>query len=454
MKRNNILFIMTDQMRLDAISALGLHMEAKTPNLDTIAKQGVLYDHVITTCPICAPARASMLLGLYPSQMGVLDNSPHTVDPDAPNWIKTLRRAGYQTSVFGKTHYYPYNGSVPDMRQMKDYLNVLGLTSSMEVPGPRVAWRIRSEMWQAWKDAGCLEVFTADIKNRYGATQAIARPTPLPIDLYPDVFVPEKAMEYLKHYHADSPFFCMVSFPGPHDPWDCPETWAKQVEGKPTTLPLPKEIDRNPSRPKGLWDENPEYNPVNEEEAIAIRRNYAAHVALIDHEVGELLDTLKAIGHADDTLIFFVSDHGELNGDYKRIYKQNFHKPAMDIPFLIAGPDIPNGIRDHRLGELLDVGPTVLACVGLEPGYRQEGISLLSEERTIQYAEYKNEAMITDGKWKLSQNGNGEPYQLFDLIHDPGELVNLAYCGLTAETYYKEALDGKRQETQHRSACN
>lgn len=454
MRHSNILFIMADQMRLDSLSALGLHEEAKTPCLDTIAKRGILYDHVATTCPICAPARASMLLGLYPSQIGVLDNSPHFVDSAAPNWIKTLRRARYQTSVFGKTHYYPYNGSVSDMRQMKDYLNTLGFTNSMEVPGSRVAWRIKSEMWQAWKDAGCLEAFTQDLKTRYGASQAIARPTPLPFDLYPDVFVPEKAMEYLKRYHSDSPFFCMVSFPGPHDPWDCPETWAKQMEGKPTTPPLPKEIDRNPSRPKGLWDENPGYNPVSKEEAIAIRRNYVAHVALIDHEIGKLLDTLKTIGHADDTLICFVSDHGEMNGDYERIYKQNFHKAAMNIPFLIAGPGIPNGIQDHRLGELLDIGPTVLASVGLGPDYQQEGISLLSEERIIQYAEYKNEVMVTDGKWKLSQNGRGEPYQLFNLIHDPDELVNLAHCGLAAETYYKEVLDGKRKETKHCSACN
>ena len=70
-------------------------------------------------------------------------------------------------------------------------------------------------------------------------------------------------------------------------------------------------------------------------------------------------------------------------------------------------------------------------------------MSLLSEKRIIQYAEYQNEAMITDGKWKLSRNGSGEPYQLFDLIHDPDELVNLAHCGLAAETYYKEVLDGK-----------
>ena len=71
MRHSNILFIMADQMRLDSLSALGLHEEAKTPCLDTIAKRGILYDHVATTCPICAPARASMLLGLYPSQIGV-----------------------------------------------------------------------------------------------------------------------------------------------------------------------------------------------------------------------------------------------------------------------------------------------------------------------------------------------------------------------------------------------
>lgn len=452
MKRNNILFIMTDQQRRDSLSCLGLHAEAETPRLDSLAGEGVLYDHVVTTCPLCAPARASMLLGLYPSQAGVLDNGPHTVDPGASNWVKTLRKAGYRTSVFGKTHYYPYDGSVPDMRSMKGYLSALGFTDSLEVPGPRVAWRIRSEMWQAWKDAGCLDAFAADLKTRYGANQAIARPTPLPTDLYPDVFVPEKAKEYLRHYDDDSPFFCMVSFPGPHDPWDCPGAWTERMEGKPATPPLPKETDRNPSRPKGLWDEDPGYNPVSEEEAAAIRKNYAAHVALIDHEIGGLIDTLKATGHADDTIIVFVSDHGEMNGDYQRLYKQNFHKAAMDIPFLIAGPGIPRGKRDQRLGELLDAGPTVLESVGLKPDYPQEGVSLLSRKRKIQYAEFKNEAMVCDEKWKLAVNGAGKPYQLFDLVRDPDETTNLACCGLAEEAQYKEVLDAKRKAAQHRSS--
>ena len=136
--RPNILLIMTDQFRKDAINA-GRSCTKHTPSLDALLTESITCTHAITNSPICAPARASILSSLYPHQMKVWDNSAHTFPKDARNWVKILSEQGYHTSVFGKTHYYPYNGSVPDMREAEDLLHAYGYDVVDEIPGPRVS---------------------------------------------------------------------------------------------------------------------------------------------------------------------------------------------------------------------------------------------------------------------------------------------------------------------------
>jgi choline-sulfatase len=363
-----------------------------------------------------------------------------------PNWVRALRDSGYRTSVIGKTHYYPYNGSVPDMREAEPYIQSLGYQDVDEIPGPRVSGTILSHMTAAWRDLGLMEMVRQDLGLRYSGNQAVARESVLPLEWYPDVYVGRKAVEYLSAYDRKEPFFCCVSFGGPHDPWDCPRDYAAPFDNAVVPEPLPAFKDRNPARPRGTWDKRPEYPGFSPEDAASIRRNYAGKVSLIDDQIGKILALLETRGLRDKTLVVFSSDHGEMNGDQGRLYKSNFLESALRVPLIIDIPghanaaDAKNSICD-ALVELVDLGPTFLEAAGVESPRGQMGRSVLgcmdsagkrnhqTRHREFQISEYDHEAMIFDGRWKLAANAQGEAYLLFDLDRDPGEQENLACDG-------------------------
>ncbi|WP_332445908.1 sulfatase family protein [Sphaerochaeta sp.] len=453
--RPNILLIMTDQMRLDALNR-GTSDTKYTPNLDWFATQAVQAAHCITNSPICAPARASILAGLYPHQMGIWDNSPHTFPPHAKNWVKALQQGGYRTSVFGKTHYYPYNGSVPDMREAEPLLHDYGYETVDEIPGPRVSAALLSHMTALWEEKGYRTRVSDDLERRYQGKHTCTEPSPLPLELYPDVYVGTKAHAYLDAYHHDDPFFCFVSFGGPHDPWDCPASYSKRFQSKEMEAPRPPFIDRYPNRPLGNWDHEVLHPPLHSEDIEQVRRNYAGKVSLIDDEIGKLFSLLVQKGWWDDTLVLFTSDHGELLGDYNRLYKQNFLGPALEVPFLIKSPSNSQAKTIQTPIALLDIGPTLVDYAHLCLDYPQQGKSLRAllegtaePSQTIVFSEYKEEIMAWDGRWKVVVNKDLDPYLLFDLLTDPAEHLNLAGGGLEAEARLRQSIIGHLQTTAH-----
>ena len=429
-KQPNILLIMSDQFRQDALSIMG-DPGCGTPALDRLARDGMLYTGCVTTSPICAPARASMLLGRFPSEIGVLDNSPHIVPCDKPNWVRSLREHGYRTSVFGKTHYYTYNGTYPDMRDMEGYLCKLGYDTADELPGPRVCGRIMSHMTSIWKDRGLLDAYQQDMASRYGRNQAIVRPSIVPFGLYPDVYPARKACQYIEDCDPEQPFFMFLSFPGPHDPWDCPSAYRDKYPSCGIRAPLGPMHDAA-GRPRGIFDEEPEYDVPADDDIARIRMDYSAHVRLIDDMIQSVIDILQLKGLFDDTVIIFTSDHGEMLGDFGKLYKGNFMRSAVSIPLIISGRGISRGL-DDRPCMLLDVGRTILDIAGIMD-YGDEGISLLGSGRhDLVFSEYKDECMVSDGRWKLAVNRDDEPYLLFDHAKDPYESENLAGMGLDEE---------------------
>ena len=438
-RRPNILLVMADQMRQDAIGGSG----CGTPMLDSLAGNGMLYTGCITTSPVCAPARASMLLGRYPSEIGVLDNSPHIVAEDAPNWVRALRDGGYHTALFGKSHYYAYNGAYPDMRLMEGYLASLGYEAADEIPGPRVCGRLLSHMTALWQEEGLIEAYREDMASRYGRNQAVVRPSIIPFGLYQDVYPARRAAEYLSSYSSADPFFVFLSFPGPHDPWDCPREYRERYPRCQVEAPLGPMKDASISRPRGLFDEPLRYDVPTAHDIEEIRMDYSAHVRLIDDMVASVVRVIEEKGMLDDTVIIFTSDHGEMLGDFGRLYKENFLRSSVSIPLIISGNGIKHG-TDGRLCMLMDVGATIMDIAGI--GYSDGGVSLLgSGMRDIIFSEYRDEIMASDGKSKLAVNGKGEPYQLFDLASDPCETMNLAGTGCPEERRLLAEIDNHRR---------
>ena len=147
MSKPNILFVMTDQQRWDAMGCSADWVS--TPALDRIAREGVRFTQCITTTPICIPARVTLASGRYPHNNAVWNNMDYVMPPETPTWMRALRDLGYRTSLFGKTHLHPHRG---DLRDREHLLNAYGLDDVDEIGGPRASAHVMSHMTAMWQD--------------------------------------------------------------------------------------------------------------------------------------------------------------------------------------------------------------------------------------------------------------------------------------------------------------
>ena len=430
----NILFLMTDQQRWDAMSCSGDWVQ--TPHLDRIASEGIRFTNCVTTSPVCIPTRLSLATGLYPHNTHVWNNMNHQMPAETPTWMQAVRDAGYRTSLFGKTHLHPHNG---DLREREGLMNAYGLDDVNEIGGPRASANVLSHMTAMWEEKGVWEGSRADYRERFSTKPHLVRASTLGLEDYADVYVGQQAKQYLQNYEREEPWCCCVSFGGPHEPWDTPEPYASMYD--PVDMPpaIPRPFAE--TRPTGHLDRlmqrvNPTFEPG---EIGRLRANYAGNVTLIDDQIGEILDTIEARGELENTIIVHTSDHGEMNGDYGLIYKSNFLNGAVRIPLLVRTPDTsrlqtpPTGTICESPVEWIDIGPTLVELVGGELGHRQFGKSLCPvltqpevTHRDFAISEIEGEIMLLSKEWKAALNANGEISLLFDVQNDPNEIQNLA----------------------------
>ncbi|MDX1683142.1 MAG: sulfatase-like hydrolase/transferase, partial [Phycisphaeraceae bacterium] len=374
----NLLLIMTDQQRFDALGIAGDWVD--TPHLDRLAAEGVHFRSCVTTSPVCVPARASLLTGRYCHNHGIWDNPDGFPAPNAPTWIQAIRNAGYETALIGKTHWHPHQG---DIRDNEHLLNHWGYDIVHETVGPRATCRVRCEMTEQWEAKGLWEAHQEDYRQRFDHKPWVVRPSALPLEDYYDTWVGQRCVSYLRDAPADQPWFCHVSFGGPHEPWDTPEPWASRY--KPEAMPPARDYPASVTddRPHGRLDDVPPVSRpegLTDEDIAAMRADYAGNVALIDDQVGQMLDTLEARGDLDRTAIVFTSDHGELNGDAGMIYKNYFLDGAVRVPLIVRTPATATGPAAGQANdspvEWIDVGPTLVDLAGGTIQHRQFGQSL------------------------------------------------------------------------------
>jgi arylsulfatase len=426
----NILFVMCDQLRADALGCTGSWV--KTPNVDRIARQGLRFSNCVTNSPVCLPARISLATGRHPHSTGVWDNCPFELPEGTPTWMMSIRDAGYRTSLFGKSALHRRG---PDIRKFESVLNSYGLGDVDEIRGPRATVDTICHMTARWESLGLLEPFRKDINERVGKNKTLVRPSPLPLSEYYDVYVGQQAKKYLGNYKRAEPWFCWVSFAGPHEPWDTPEPYASMYRAD--EMPPPKTRPTLRSRgPKGELDERFAESQDKIDNARELRASYAGKVTLIDDQIGEILKEIETRGELDRTIILFTSDHGEMNGDYDLIYKSNFLNPAVRIPMIVSTPEIRNSSRAGTVVdvpvELFDAGATLADFAGAKIGYQHFARSLAllvrnpnGEHRDFALSEFKHELMYLDRDWKLMLNVDGEAYRLFDVKKDPDEMEDL-----------------------------
>ena len=424
----NILLLMTDQQRADALGTSGGWVP--TPHLDGLAAEGMRFTNCITTSPVCIPARLSLATGLYPHHTGVWQNQRSQPSGQQPTWMQRVRSAGYRTSLFGKSHLHPHQG---DLRDREDLMRAYGLDDVDEIGGPRASARVLSHMTATWEAAGVWQAYRADYEERFRDKPHMVRPSPLGLGHYADVYVGQRARQYIADYDLDKPWCCWVSFGGPHEPWDAPEPFASLCD--PAAMPAARRVPEGAAgRPLGELDRMLESapNPAPEEIA-AMRANYAGNIALIDEQVGDIFAAIKERGEWENTVVVLVSDHGEMNGDAGLIYKSNFLDGALRVPLVVRTPGMVGGAVSDALVEWIDIGPTLIELAGGVVDYPQFARSLYPvlespqiEHRPTAIAELAGEIMLLDREWKAALNSAGQLYLLFDVQNDPEEEMNLA----------------------------
>ena len=422
--RPNFLFVMADQLAAQVLPAYG-KSPVQAPHLDRLAGQGVVFENAYCAFPLCAPARFSLLSGRLPSRIGAFDNAVE-FPASIPTFHHYLRAAGYRTCLSGKMHFVG-----PD--QLHGYEERVSTDVYPADFGWVPDWRLDDEVWLEW----------------YHSMRAVldAGPHRRSVNVAFDDEVEFEAVRWL-HDHADSgddrPFALTVSFMSPHDPYLPPRSWwerYRDVEIDPPRVGDTPLQDRDPHSRRHWFLTGRHRNPVGETDVLRMRRAYYAMTSYIDAKVGRLLDTLRAIGAADDTVVVFTSDHGDLLGERGLFFKMSFFEWSVRVPLILYAPFAFAPRRVAENVSHLDLFPTLLELAGNgvnpELAAPVDGRSLVAlaggtatDWPDIVCAEYTAEGvrepmlMVRKGCHKLIASRTDQPL-IFDLDADPDERENL-----------------------------
>jgi len=416
-ERPNILFLFSDDQRMDAVSAYG-NVYIQTPNIDKLAHQGVKFTNAFCMGShigaVCEPSRAMLLSGksLY---------NVYTELEGIETLPKTLRENGYITFGTGKWH----NGRKPFREGFTHGRNIFfgGMSDHYNVP-----------VVDMQEDGS----FTEERLKGYST----------------DVFV-DATLSFLQNYttrKGEQPFFAYVAFTTPHDPRSPASEYTDHY--KPEQMPLPPNympahpfdlgIMRIRDENLGAWPRSP----------LQVKKQLADYYGMITHmdkRIGDILNALEQYGLMENTIIVFSSDHGLAIGSHGLLGKQNLYEASMKAPLIIKGPGIPANETRDALIYLFDIYPTLCNLVELPVPHRVDGIDLSAvikgakrDVRDALFTTYSDQQRaVKNHRWKLIRYPALHYSQLFDLKNDPYELNNLA-----GSEAHKEVLDTMHQTLQ------
>lgn len=423
-KRNVVVFL-CDQLRPDFLSIYGCEA-VPTPNLDRLARMGVVFDRAITCSPVCAPARASMMTGHYPSRHGVWTNDL-PFRPGLEYLPKRMNDLGYATSCFGKMHHFPADDTkgFQFARQMEE--------GHLWTQEPYLAWLKRRHV-----DAN--DLWNFDSRN------LIFKLSP---DMHYEHWIASGAIQWLDSVRGTGkPFFAWISFQGPHSPLNPPEDVKGTVHSD--LLPRPIERKGNEVCPIHLYREALFPAPSSLEEIMRWRTAYAECIVNIDRQIGRILKVLESMGLLEQTTFLFSADHGDLLGDFRLMGKGPFpYGGQLAVPLIAANhPKISKAGRSRHLAGNIDIPGTVLEIAEADYGIgvARSLIDLAQENpqqaRAVNFSEFGDLAKIVENKrYRYAYYPFIGISELFDLQEDPREQVNLAGRPEYGETEIKFLKD-------------
>ena len=455
--RPNILWYCTDQQRFDTIAALG-NPYINTPNLDHFVSQSAAFTHAYCQSPICTPSRASFLTGMYPSAVGVNGNGFQTFPRHYEDRLisKVLHDAGYDCGLIGKLHlasaFLRREERVDDGY---DYFQYSHDHKGGNEPGNEYVEWIKG---QGIDHNTVLQprgiVSTDDYRNSHlhVGFGGFSEPTPendnVPTHLHQTHWCTQKAMEFIgRNREPGKPWLLSINPFDPHPPFDAPYEYYRRYD--PDALPGAHFEDGDLEQQRrleraGIDFQNRARHP-DEFQHKQMQASYYAMIEFLDAEFGRLIDYLDATGQRENTIIIFMSDHGEMLGDHGLALKGcRFYEGLARVPLMIAWPGRIQPQVSDELIELVDIVPTLYELLGMDvPLYVQgrSAASLLragkSDARRREFvraehyaatnlADETHATMYRDRRWKLVTYHQKDICELYDLEADPWEHKDLS----------------------------
>ncbi len=451
----NILWYCSDQQRFDTIGALG-NPHIHTPNLDRFVGESATFTHAYCQSPICTPSRASFLTGMYPSAVGVNGNGfrnfpQHRAERLLP---RRLRDAGYDCGLIGKLHlasaFLRREERVDDGY---DYFQYSHDHKGGNEPGNEYVEWLKS---QGIDPDSILERRAIASVNEYrrAGTQAgfggLKIPTPendtVPPQLHQTHWCTEKAIEFIQRKREpDKPWLLSVNPFDPHPPFDAPWEYYRRYD--PQALPgahfQESDLALQAKLQAARIDFQTQARHPNQLRHKELQASYYAMIEFIDNEFGRLMDFLDAAGLRDNTIVIYMSDHGETLGDHGLLLKGcRFYEGLARVPLMISwrGQIVPQ--VSEALVELVDISPTLYDLLGMETPVWTQGRSLAEGLRgqvtrhrefvrcehyaATNYPDQTHATMYRDRRWKLVVYHQKDICELYDLEADPWEHHDLS----------------------------
>ena len=482
-----ILFVTTDQQRYDTLGCNGGTL-SRTPVVDGLAAAGIRYERAVPQSVVCMPSRSTILTGQHPSTHGVWMNGV-ALPVDAPSVAAVLHRAGYRTALVGKPHFQPF---VDPFGRFAENGLARAETTTTESPwsdgttGPHrgfdhlelathgpfgplhyARWLTTTHPEAA---AGFYAVLDRELEvnaDGGGATGAPqVKDNPVPRDWYHTDWVADRTIAWLDALDDGDDWFCWMSFPDPHHPWDPPASELGRVDWR--EVPLPAGYVGDASERERILDAKPRHwrlwydgalvsnfeaparwvpATLTPDQVREVNARNAVEVELIDEALGRVLAAVAARGWDDDLDVIVTTDHGELQGDFGLLFKGPYHVDGLMRLPLVWRPAPAAGVAPATVTGpvgLVDLAPTFCAIAGLPPEPWMEGAPLPVDDADADarghgcaLTEWDSELLgvdvhlrtITQGGWVCTTYGPGTVHdgtegELYDLADDPLQRVN------------------------------
>ncbi|MFP4054336.1 MAG: sulfatase-like hydrolase/transferase [Phycisphaerae bacterium] len=456
MQRPNLLFVFTDEQRYDTMAAYG-NDRIQTPVLSRLAESATVFDRAYVTQPVCTPSRSTLMTGLYPHANGCTENNVPLQD-DTPCLPEMLPPGEYVTGYHGKWHLgdeiFPQHG-------FEDWVSIDDCYRGYYREGLD---RDARSTYHHWLVAHGREPGPENTFGRHAITS-------LPEEMSKPAFLAETASDFIVR-NADRPWCLAVNFFEPHMPF----TGPRNGQYDPAEVPLPENFDCPPTEDQPLkarlFSETYRRDGFEgidldcEDGWRTIRARYWGLCSLVDTHLGRILATLERTGQADNTIIVYTSDHGDMMGSHRLLAKCVQFEEAIRVPLIVKLPGQTEGRRVEGPVSQVDLMPTLLELMGVEPPSHLQGCSLRNslrsgepsgrdvvvewngnnngfgdrigevairdsmrtladEEQIVSAIRDEVRTLLSPDGWKLNVSPRGE-HELYDLSDDPQEKQNLA----------------------------